>query len=217
MADRDQLIRTLRRSGISDRTVLQAMATVPRDEFVPAAQRAAAWEDHPLPIGSGQTISQPYIVAYMTEALRLSAGDRVLDVGTGCGYQAAVLAACGTHVWSIEVRPELADRARATLERLGLTEIPVVCGDGALGLPEAAPFDGIVVAAATDTVPQALLEQLRAPGAGRRGGRLILPLGGGGFWSDEQRLVLFERTESGHVRTNLVAVRFVPLISGQTD
>lgn len=228
VSDRGQLIRELRGSGISDGTVLTAMATVPRDEFVPPEYRGAAWEDHPLPIGSGQTISQPYIVAYMTEMLRLRPGDRVLDVGTGCGYQAAVLHACGARVWSIEVRPELAERARATLERLGFSDITVVCGDGAQGLPDVAPFDGIVVAAATGTVPQALLDQLRPPESDRPGGRLILPLSdnGRGAWHDrlrveeesrgwpgEQRLVLFERTGDGVRRTDLVGVRFVPLIS----
>lgn len=220
MSDRGQLIRELRRSGISDETVLTAMATVPRDEFVPQEYRDAAWEDHPLPIGSGQTISQPYIVAYMTALLELSPGDKALDVGTGCGYQAAVLRACGVRVWSVEVRPELAERARTTLERLGF-DVTVVCGDGALGLPDEAPFDGIVVAAATATVPQALLDQLRAPEEGRRGGRLILPLStpapgtASRGWPGEQRLVLFERTEVDVRRTDLVGVRFVPLVSGQ--
>lgn len=212
--ERDRLLRSLRGNGISDETVLAAMAAVPREEFVPADERGLAYEDHPLPIGSGQTISQPFIVAYMTQQLGLRAGDAVLDVGTGSGYQAAVLAECGAAVTSVEIRPELAQHAEATLQRLGYDTVTVVVRDGWQGVPEAGPFDGILVAAVAEDVPQALLDQLRPPDHGTRGGRLIIPLVSTGFWSADQRLVLFERTEQGVARTELLSVRFVPLIHG---
>ena len=204
---RERLLETLRLDGICDETVLAAMASVPRDRFVPLTYRSAAWENHPLPIGSGQTISQPYIVAYMTQTVGVHRGDNVLDVGTGCGYQAAVLAACGASVTSIEVRPELADEARRRLERLGYA-VDVVLGDGSLGAPDRAPFDAIVVAAAADSVPTALVEQLRAPAPERRGGRLIIPVASG--WG--QVLVLIEATATGPRRTELLSVRFVPMV-----
>src|SRR5258708_21792837 len=159
-------------SGISDAAVLAAMTAVPRHEFVPEELRARAYEDLPLPIGSGQTISQPYIVAAMTAALRLQPGDRVLEIGTGCGYQAAVLSRLAKEVFTIERRPELASGASEKLARLGYSNAHVHCGDGTLGLAEFAPFDAILVAAAAPAVPKPLLAQLA------EGGRMILPVGG---------------------------------------
>ena len=166
-----------------------------------------------MSIGHGQTISQPTVVAIMTQAADIRLGDHVLDVGTGSGYQAAVLAACGAHVHSIERIPALADRARATLADLGL-DVEVTCGDGAEGLAQEAPFDAILVAAATPTVPPKLIGQLRRPGAlgaGERGGRLVIPLGqpGAGF---SQELVVLAQEEVGISRQKLLDVVFVPLV-----
>ena len=206
------LMAGLRAQGISSETVLTAMATVPRPAFVPEALGEQAWEDHPLPIGLGQTISQPFVVAYMTEQLEIRPGDQVLDVGTGCGYQAAILAACGAQVTSIEVLPELSNTAAQNLREVGV-DVSLVCGDGAMGVPSAAPFDGIVVAAAADDVPPALLEQLREPDpeAGERGGRLVIPLRNPA--TGGEKLALVERKLQGFDRTDLLAVRFVPLVS----
>src|SRR5260370_1275355 len=159
----------LRRRGISDSGVLAAMAELPRNEFVSEDVRAHAYDDLPLPIGSGQTISQPYIVAAMTAALHLRPGDRVLEIGTGCGYHAAVLSRLAKEVFTIERRPELASAASAKLARLGYASAHVHCGDGTLGLPELAPFDAILVAAAAPAVPKPLLAQL-AEGGHRGGG-----------------------------------------------
>jgi protein-L-isoaspartate(D-aspartate) O-methyltransferase len=189
---REQLIAELRQQGIRDQTVLRAIGEVPRHEFVPPEYRAAAWENHPLPIGSGQTISQPYVVAYMIEALAVMPGDRVLDVGTGCGYQAAILAACGADVVSVEVRPELAESANQTLQRLGYS-VEVVVADGHGGWADGAPYDGIAVAAVATGIPPALLNQLVAPRDHHRGGRLILPLHVATDFRNQQRLVLIER------------------------
>lgn len=206
--DRQELLAVLRRDGIRDDHVLDALAAVPRDEFVGPEHRAAAWENHPLPIGWGQTISQPLIVAYMTELMDVRPGDKILDVGTGCGYQAAVLAQLGGDVTGIELLPELATRAQATLDRLGY-DVTVAVGDGWAGLPEVAPFDAIAVAAAAESVPVPLMEQLRPPDSEHRGGRLVVPVSGpdGG-----QRLVLVERTAGGWRQSELDRVRFVPLI-----
>lgn len=178
------------------------MSSVPRDEFVPPDQKPYAWENTALPIGAGQTISQPFVVAYTIQTLRLPPGSAVLDVGTGCGYQAAVLAECGYRVFGVEIRPQLADRAQATLSRLGYSDVNVALGDGRLGLPEHAPFDGVVVAAASRNIPEALVTQLRSPG-----GRLILPLG-----DRRQRLVLVETTDLQPRVTDLLGVVFVPLL-----
>jgi protein-L-isoaspartate(D-aspartate) O-methyltransferase len=186
--------------GIHDERVLAVMRRVPRHRFVSPEERAQAYEDHPLPIGAGQTISQPFVVAFMTQALRLSGDERVLDIGTGSGYQAAILAELAREVWTIEIVPELAERARRTLAELGYERVHVRQGDGYRGWPEAAPFDAILVAAAPDHVPQALLDQL-APG-----GRLILPVG-----EREQRLVLIQRTANGFVQEEVLDVRFVPM------
>jgi protein-L-isoaspartate(D-aspartate) O-methyltransferase len=187
--------------GIRDARVLAAMGRVPRHELVPEALRDAAYEDGPLPIGEGQTISQPYIVAAMSEAAALSGSERVLEVGTGSGYQAAVLSALAREVYTIELEPTLAERARVALARLGCTNVHTRTGDGYRGWPEAAPFDAIVVTAAPDHVPPALLEQL-APG-----GRLVIPVG----VSWDQELMLFTKTAHGVERRHLMPVRFVPL------
>ncbi|HSO05505.1 MAG TPA: protein-L-isoaspartate O-methyltransferase [Candidatus Limnocylindrales bacterium] len=203
---RDHLLR----EGIG-RRVVDVMMSVPRDRFVPAGLRFRAWEDHAMAIGHGQTISQPTVVALMTEAVAVGPGDHVLDVGTGSGYQAAVLAACGARVHSIERLAVLAARARSTLADLGY-DVEVTCGDGSAGLPGEAPFDAIVVAAATRTVPPALLAQLREPGEGSRGGRLVIPLGEPSAWFGGQELVLLERVADGVVRRKLLDVVFVPLV-----
>ena len=200
----------LLRAGI-DARIVEVMMTVPRDRFVPSGMHMRAWDDRAMAIGHGQTISQPTVVALMTEAAAVGPGDDVLDVGTGSGYQAAVLAACGARVHSIERLPVLADRARATLSGLGF-QVDVTDGDGSTGLPGEAPFDAIVVAAATPTVPPALLEQLRAPEEGRRGGRLVIPLGEPSGWSGSQELMVLERVPAGIARRKLLDVVFVPLV-----
>ena len=190
--------------GIADSLTLAAMRAVPRHEFVPRDQRAWAYADTPLPIGHGQTISQPAVVAFMTQVIRPRPGLRVLEVGTGSGYQAAVLAATGARVWTIEIIGALADQARARLERLGYRDVRVRHGDGYLGWPEAAPFDAIVVTAGADSIPPALIDQL-APG-----GRLVMPVGDP---FTDQRLVLLEKDASGRTASSdLLPVRFVPLV-----
>jgi len=187
---------------IVDPRVLEAMRTVPRHEFVPAAERTHAYEDRPLPIGEGQTISQPYIVALMTQLAAVGTGSRVLEVGTGSGYQAAVLEACGAEVYTIEIVDALAKRAQRDLTRLGYKKVHVRSGDGYRGWPEVAPFDAIVVTAAAPRVPPALLEQLRV------GGRLVIPVGE--TW-DAQSLQVHVRTETGFEVHDVVPVRFVPM------
>ena len=188
---------------ITDRVVLAAMAAVPRHLFVPPSYRGQAYEDIPLPIGHGQTISQPYIVALMTQALRLTPTSRVLEVGTGSGYQAAILAQITPHVWSIEIVPELAAAAREHLHGLGY-RVEVRCRDGRLGWPEHAPYDGIIVTAASPDVPPALAAQLG------EGGRLVIPIGEN-TW--DQILWLIEKV-NGRLRRELLAdVRFVPLVA----
>ena len=186
--------------GIRDPRVLAAIAKVPRHELVPPEERAAAYDDRPLPIGLGQTISQPYVVAYMTEQLRLRGDGRVLEVGTGSGYQAAVLGELAREVWSIEIVPELGERAAADLKRLGYENVHVRVGDGYRGWPEHAPFDAIIVTAAPGHVPQPLIDQLAL------GGRLVLPVG---EW--DQELLRIERDASGLRREHLIGVRFVPM------
>jgi len=187
--------------GITNERVLAAMGKVPRHEFVPADLRPRAYDDGPLPIGYGQTISQPYIVAYMTEKLEPKPTDRVLEIGTGSGYQAAVLAELTKEVYTIEIVNELAQRAGAGLKRLGYTNICVHAGDGYQGWPEAAPFDAIIVTCAPEQVPQPLVDQLK------EGGRMIIPVGPG--W--DQNLVLLLK-QSGRLEKHAVLpVRFVPM------
>lgn len=192
---------------ITNRRVLEAMATVPRHEFVPAGLRAEAYADHPLPIGHGQTISQPFIVAFMTQALDPQPGDRVLEIGTGSGYQAAVLARLVRHVHTIEIVEPLARRAAADLARLGLTNVTVRAGDGHRGWPEAAPFDVIIVTCAPDAIPPALVSQLRD------GGRMILPVG---TPETGQDLVLLRKQGERVERTSILPVRFVPMTGRPT-
>ena len=192
--------------GIKDSATLRAMREVPRHELVPAELRDEAYENHPLPIGFGQTISQPYIVGYMTEIVRPRPGMRVLEVGTGSGYQAAVLAATGAQVYSIEIFRALADTARARLERLGYRNVTVRHGDGHDGWPEAAPFDAILVTAAAGHIPPALPRQLRP------GGRMVIPVGS---VYGAQYLILVEKDAKGSLRTrSLLPVAFVPMLSG---
>ncbi len=205
----DDLREHLLREGIS-RRVVDAMMSVPRDRFVPRGVAFRAWEDHAMSIGQGQTISQPTVVAVMTEAAAAGPGDVVLDVGTGSGYQAAVLAACGAQVHSIERLATLAASAGATLADLGY-DVEVTCGDGSAGRPDLAPFDAIVVAAVSATVPPALLDQLRVPSQGRRGGRLVIPLGPPSQFGG-QELIVLERVADAVTRRKLLDVVFVPLV-----
>jgi protein-L-isoaspartate(D-aspartate) O-methyltransferase len=192
----------LRRRGIADNCVLGAMLAVPRHEFVPEELRSRAYEDLPLPIGSGQTISQPYIVAAMTLALRLQPTDRALEIGTGCGYHAAVLSVLVKEVFTIERRHELASAASEKLATLGYRNVHVHCGDGTLGLPEFAPFDAILVAAAAPAAPQPLLAQLA------ESGRMIIPVGD----ADNQELRLIQKQAGAFSTKTLEGCRFVPLL-----
>jgi len=202
-AERDKMARVIRAYGLGDAQVLSAMASVPRHEFVPRARRRRAYDDTPLPIGYGQTISQPFIVAEMTRLLRLNGDSKVLEVGTGSGYQAAVLTYFTPHVYTIEIIEPLAKSAAARLQRLGYTTINVRHGDGYYGWPEQAPFDGIVVTAAAGEIPPPLVKQLKT------GGRMVIPVGS---VFGTQSLMLVEKDEKGRVRTtSLMAVRFVPL------
>jgi protein-L-isoaspartate(D-aspartate) O-methyltransferase len=198
---REQMVETqISARDVRNAAVLKAMARVPRHLFVPADVQPYAYDDRPLPIGQGQTISQPYIVAYMTEALQLQPGHKVLEIGTGSGYQAAVLAELAREVFSIEIVEALGERARADLARLGYRNVQVRVGDGYRGWPEQAPFDAIIVTAAPGHVPQPLIDQLAM------GGRLVLPVGG---W--EQELLLVSRDEKGIHEERLIDVRFVPM------
>ena len=192
----------LRRRGITDAAVLAAMESVPRHEFVPREFREKSYDDVPLPIGDGQTISQPYIVAVMTAALHVRPSDRVLEIGTGCGYQAAILSRLAREVFGVERRPELALSASARLERLGYANVHVHCGDGTLGMPELAPFEAILVAAAAPAIPQPLFAQLA------EGGRMIVPVGD----AEHQELQLIERRGKSVRTTTLEGCRFVPLV-----
>jgi len=203
VTDPDWVDRQLRRRGIDDPRVLAAMAKVPRELFVPESVRSHAYDDAALAIGYEQTISQPYIVACTCQALELNGDERVLDVGTGSGYQAAVLAELAADVVSIERVPELADRAREALTAAGYADVVVLVGDGSAGVSERAPFAAIAVGAAARRPPPDLLEQLEP------GGRLVLPVG-----RFRQRLVLIERTADGFVSRGLADVRFVPLVEG---
>jgi protein-L-isoaspartate(D-aspartate) O-methyltransferase len=201
-ADRRRMVETqMKARGIRDARVLDAMGRVPRHRFVPDSVSGSAYEDHPLPIGHGQTISQPYIVALMTELAQTKPAAKALDIGTGSGYQAAVLGELCQQVYSIEIVEELAKEARARLVKLGYENIVVKHGDGYQGWPEHAPFDVIIVAAAPDHIPQPLIDQL-APG-----GRLVIPVG-----RYSQELLVVERTADGEIRERKVTgVAFVPM------
>jgi protein-L-isoaspartate(D-aspartate) O-methyltransferase len=194
----------LRARGISDPRVLDAMSSLPREQFVAPEYRAQAYEDHPLPIGDGQTISQPYIVALMLESLDVSPGDRALEVGTGSGYATALLAELAAQVFSVERHATLADRAREVLGDLGYSNVKILAGDGALGLVDYAPFDAILVSAAAPDVPAALVAQLA------EGGRMIIPIGSG----DSQQLQLIRMVNGSPIVSARELVRFVPLLSG---
>jgi protein-L-isoaspartate(D-aspartate) O-methyltransferase len=193
----------LRARGIRDERVLAAMTRVPRDRFVPEPERGRAFRDGPLPIGYGQTISQPYIVAFMTEALALTGDDVVLEIGTGSGYQAAVLAELAREVYTIEIVPELAARAERTLAELGYRNVHVRTGDGYRGWPERAPFSKIIVTAAPEEVPKALVDQLAM------GGTMVLPVGPQG---GHQELRIVTKTAKGVATERGFAVRFVPMV-----
>ncbi|MGZ4733283.1 MAG: protein-L-isoaspartate(D-aspartate) O-methyltransferase [Terriglobales bacterium] len=203
--ERQHMVETqVRARGIRDQRLLDAMASIPRHEFVDARYRDQAYEDHPLPIGAGQTISQPYIVALMLDLLQLEPSSKVLEIGTGSGYQTAVLTQLAAHVYSVERHPELAREAADTLSRLGLINFTVITGDGSRGLAEYAPFDAIVVSAAASQVPPALFEQLR------EGGRMIIPVGP----PEAQELQLVRKQGGKALIVLREGCRFVPLISG---
>jgi protein-L-isoaspartate(D-aspartate) O-methyltransferase len=192
----------LRARGIADARVLEAMRKVPRHLFVPEEHRGRAYDDSPLPIGHDQTISQPYIVGYMSEALELSPTDRVLEIGTGSGYQAAILGELAGEVYTIEIVPELAERSRTVLAEAGYRNVHVRHGNGYLGWPEAAPFQKIIVTAAPESIPQALIDQLAV------GGTMVVPVGG---LYDDQVMTILRKTEQGVVKRETLPVRFVPM------
>jgi protein-L-isoaspartate(D-aspartate) O-methyltransferase len=194
--------RQLVRRGIADERVLEAFRRVPRDAFVRPELAKYAYDDNPLPIGEGQTISQPYVVALMTEAANVHRGARVLDVGTGSGYAAAILAELGGEVVAIERYETLADRARETLQRLGYRNVTVIAGDGSRGVPDGAPYDAILVAAGAPAAPASLKEQLG------EGGRLVIPISANGY----QNLMAITRHGDRFEEENLGGVRFVPLV-----
>ncbi len=194
----------IRARGVRDPRVLAAMEKVPRHHFVPQGMISAAYEDEPLPIGSGQTISQPYIVAYMSEALGLLGAEKVLEVGTGSGYQTAVLAELAAEIWTVEIVEELSNEARRRLDALGYANIHYRTGDGTQGWPEESPFDAVIVTAAPESVPKPLLDQLAD------GGRLVIPVG-----RDIQELILVERSGKSFRQIRLIGVRFVPLIAAR--
>ncbi len=204
-ARRDMLSKQLKRRGITDRRVLEAMSRVPRERFVSQEYQSQAYSDRALPIDHDQTISQPYIVALMTQALSLTGAETVLEVGTGSGYQAAVLAELASRVISIERHRGLSEKAGRVLAELGTTSVHLVVGDGSLGWPETAPYDRIIVTAATAACPPALLEQLR------EGGRLVIPIGD----SESQVLEAIVKTTGGRRTETLSGCRFVPLIGDQ--
>jgi protein-L-isoaspartate(D-aspartate) O-methyltransferase len=201
-SQREEMVREqIEARGVKEPRVLGAMRKVRRHLFVPAREQEKAYKDHPLPIGHGQTISQPYIVAYMTEAARLNPADRVLEIGTGSGYQAAVLAELVKEVYTIEILKPLADNSRSLLEQLGYKNIRVKWGDGYKGWKEYAPFDAVIVTAAPEAVPKELINQLKS------GGRMIIPIGG--FFQELYRIT---KIESGIRKETLLPVRFVPMV-----
>jgi protein-L-isoaspartate(D-aspartate) O-methyltransferase len=204
---RERMVETqIRARDVRNESVLQAMRRVPRHLFVPDDVRTDAYDDRPLPIGHGQTISQPYIVAYMTEALQLTPAHTVLEIGTGSGYQAAVLADIVKQVYSIEIVPELADSARRALAQAGIRNVEVRTGNGYLGWPDRAPFDRIIVTAAPPEIPQALVDQLAD------GGIMVVPVG-----TSHQEIVVVTKTPGGVVQQRTIAVRFVPMVSKPRD
>jgi protein-L-isoaspartate(D-aspartate) O-methyltransferase len=190
----------IRARGIRSEAVLEAMKKALRHQFVPESHRHLAYADHPLPIGHDQTISQPFIVAYMTEAAEIAAGEKVLEIGTGSGYQAAILGELAKEVYSIEIIPELAEGARQTLAAVGYGNIQVKAGNGYLGWPEHAPFDAIVVTAAPDEIPKALVEQLAV------NGKMVIPVG-----KTFQEMVILTKTKQGVIERRTIPVRFVPM------
>ncbi|HTG35375.1 MAG TPA: protein-L-isoaspartate(D-aspartate) O-methyltransferase [Thermoanaerobaculia bacterium] len=200
---RHRMVEQIRVRGVTDVGVLAALEAVPRHLFVPADERGKAYADHPLPIGGGQTISQPYMVALMTSLLDLRPGARVLEIGTGSGYQAAILSRVAGEVYTIEILKPLAERARRTLTDLGCRNVHVRTGDGFQGWPNAAPFDGIIVTAAPPSIPDPLLEQLKV------GGRLVIPVGDRDALQNLQ--VLTKRADGGFDRSSVMPVRFVPM------
>jgi protein-L-isoaspartate(D-aspartate) O-methyltransferase len=207
-SQRDQMVEDqIKKRGIRDPKVLEAMRSVKRHEFVPDYNRHLAYSDRPLPIGHDQTISQPYIVALMTDYLNIKEGDKVLEVGTGSGYQAAVLSEITSEVYSIEIVKALAERARKTLRDQGYNNIRIKIGDGFKGWEEHAPYDGIIVTASPSEVPPPLKEQLA------EGGRMIIPVGGPIF----QNLVLLEKEKGEIKRTEVSGVRFVPMVDDEGD
>jgi protein-L-isoaspartate(D-aspartate) O-methyltransferase len=202
-AERQQMVdHQLKRRGIKDERVLAAMAKVPREQFIPLDTRAGAYADGPLPIGYDQTISQPYVVAFMTEQLRPKLSDRVLEVGSGSGYQAAILAELVADVYTIEIVQPLATTAQATLQRMGCKNVHVKVGDGYKGWPEQAPFDAIIVTCAPETVPQPLVDQLK------EGGRMVIPVGE----RFAQQLYLLEKKNGQLKESATMPVRFVPML-----
>ena len=206
--DRMEFLLTLRRRGIADQAVLRAMDEVPRERFVEPTFADSAYADQALPIACGQTISQPYVVAYMTEQLEMESHHRVLEVGTGSGYQAAVLSHLAREVVSVERYRTLAEEARARLKALGYENVDIVVGDGFAGVPDRAPYDRIIVTAAAETIPEALLDQLAD------GGIMILPLGS---HDGSQHIIKLTKSVTGIRRENLIPVRFVPMLPGKAQ
>jgi protein-L-isoaspartate(D-aspartate) O-methyltransferase len=199
-ARRDMVDRQIRARGITNESVLRAMYKVPRHKFLPPTHSKVAYVDSPVAIGHQQTISQPFIVAYMTDAADISAKKKVLEIGTGSGYQAAILGELAKEVYTIEIIPELAEQAKTVLDELGYKNIFVITGNGYLGLPEQAPFDAIVVTAAPDEVPQALVDQLAV------GGKMVIPVG-----KNNQEMMVITKTKKGVTQKKTMQVRFVPM------
>ena len=206
--DHMEFLLTLRRRGIADKAVLRAMDEVPREFFVETAFAGRAYADQALPIACGQTISQPYVVAYMTEQLNVGPTHRVLEIGTGSGYQAAILSCLARDVVTVERYRTLADQARDRLKALGYDNVEVVVGDGFAGMPERAPYDRIIVTAAAETVPETLMEQLADDGI------MILPLGS---HEGSQHIIKLTKSQTGTRRESLIPVRFVPMLPGRAQ
>jgi len=202
---REMVEQQIRARGIEDESVLNAMMKVPRHKFVPETLAKQAYIDSPLPIGLNQTISQPFIVAYMTEAADISKKDKVLEIGTGSGYQAAILGELAKEVYTIEIIPELAERSTQVLQRLGYKNVFVKTGNGYLGIPEQAPFDAIIVTAAPDEIPQALVDQLAVDG------KMVMPVG-----NANQEMVVIKKTKEGVTERRTIQVRFVPMTGKPT-